>query len=391
MIDDRNCGTCGNACGQGEKCTGGACVPECPVGQTLCSGKCVNTNGDGSNCGACGNVCPDNFFCVLGVCILGCPQPLTRCIPDGGASDGGSQCVDTRFDPDNCGGCGGAGVTPSVMPHVCAVEPNRNTHPVCDDGRCAATCASGFFDCRSSGIGPSSLPNQPPGAQPAAAPAELMCFDFQNDPCACGGCMLYAPGHFAQFDAVTGASTICIDFSLQNTGTTSGLCCNSTPTSIDQNGSCGSSCADVAPCPSSAPSCCRTGTATGHACANEGNDVHNCGACGDGQFNNGFGDCTMMPGAPPPAAALFAACCGGGCRDLNNDVTNCGACGSDCNTVFPSSAPLCCAAPSPSPGMPSGTCFDGSNDVHNCGQCGRDCNVLCGGSGACIGGNCACP
>jgi hypothetical protein len=296
--DSRNCGMCANACGQGEKCQGGTCVPECPVGQTLCSGNCAATNSDAKNCGACGNVCPDNFFCVFGVCILGCPPPLTRCIPDGGASDGGSQCVDTRSDPNNCGGCGGeVTVSPAPsMPHVCAVEPDRHTPAVCDDGRCAATCESGFFDCRSSGLGGESLPApEPRGGGAPPTPSELMCFDFKNDPCACGGCMIYAPGHFAQFDVTTGASTICVDFGMQNGGASTGACCNSIPTQLDSDASCGTTCINVGPCPSSSPSCCVSGA--GHACTDEATDIHNCGSCGH--------DCDVLCG---PGGSCIAGC-----------------------------------------------------------------------------------
>lgn len=44
----------------------------CPAGYTLCGGRCVDTNFDGSNCGGCGNRCNTakypGLFCWYGRC-----------------------------------------------------------------------------------------------------------------------------------------------------------------------------------------------------------------------------------------------------------------------------------------------------------------------------------
>jgi hypothetical protein len=50
--DAANCGTCGNACGAGRMCSGGACA--CATGTTSCGGACVDLMTDSTNCGACG-------------------------------------------------------------------------------------------------------------------------------------------------------------------------------------------------------------------------------------------------------------------------------------------------------------------------------------------------
>jgi hypothetical protein len=57
------------ACGAGQICQNQECVaepPECPTGQTLCSGVCVNLQTDPNNCGACGTVCGRG--CQNGTC-----------------------------------------------------------------------------------------------------------------------------------------------------------------------------------------------------------------------------------------------------------------------------------------------------------------------------------
>jgi hypothetical protein len=199
--DDKNCGTCGAACVGGTHCQLGKCVQMCPAGQTLCGDKCVSLQSDSANCGTCGNVCPNEYFCIFGSCILGCPQPMTRCVPDGGASDGGTQCVDTRFDPNNCGGCGGADVSPSpspfqsvnYFPHVCTATPGFHDSPVCSMGRCDWTCDEGFLDCENpprgsceSGLPPPQSFGNP--SNPPTPTVEEMCNDPSNDPCNCGGC-----------------------------------------------------------------------------------------------------------------------------------------------------------------------------------------------------------
>ncbi|MBL8603290.1 MAG: hypothetical protein JNK72_15305 [Myxococcales bacterium] len=45
----------------------------------LCNGMCVDTRFDPSNCGACGTACGTNFFCDNGRCALQCPTGSTPC------------------------------------------------------------------------------------------------------------------------------------------------------------------------------------------------------------------------------------------------------------------------------------------------------------------------
>jgi len=90
-----NCGSCGNACGAGQACTGGSCG--CPTaGQTACPTGCVDLQSDSNNCGSCGKSCGGSATCNAGQCDCG------------GLTDCNGVCADLNSDTANCGACGKA-------------------------------------------------------------------------------------------------------------------------------------------------------------------------------------------------------------------------------------------------------------------------------------------
>jgi len=137
----------GTPCPGGQLCIAGACGATCPDPQIACGGRCVDTQSDESYCGAAmdctgGSACRSGEICRGGICITNCPEgqvgcmgrcidPLAdeefcgasitctgavACAPRQSCTDGsctcvaperdcGDGCVDTRFDPTNCGGC----------------------------------------------------------------------------------------------------------------------------------------------------------------------------------------------------------------------------------------------------------------------------------------------
>lgn len=162
LRDAANCGRCGNACGAGQSCIGGACVSlrcadhcqcaagqlcrrgacvagvdffpprshtcfadcQCPAGQrcqgaapasrypgdcvplcsnpgeTQCGVACVDTRSNAAHCGRCGSPCASSQQCVAGACVTPPPTPCAA-----GLTRCASLCVNTHTDSDHCGAC----------------------------------------------------------------------------------------------------------------------------------------------------------------------------------------------------------------------------------------------------------------------------------------------
>jgi hypothetical protein len=66
--DNKNCGSCGNACPVGQSCTNGNCMLSCSSDKTACPDGCFNLNTDADHCGTCGNNCPAGLVCTNGQC-----------------------------------------------------------------------------------------------------------------------------------------------------------------------------------------------------------------------------------------------------------------------------------------------------------------------------------
>ena len=146
----------GATCDDGLFCTfGDACAPS-----GACTGT-VQTCDDGAACTV-GEFCDESAdACVAGTstCATGltCDAATDSCllVCTGGTTACRGACVDLRYDPTNCGGCG----------RVCAAGPNQSA--VCAMGACLAACNAGYADC-----GPG------PGCETSTS----------SDPTNCGGC-----------------------------------------------------------------------------------------------------------------------------------------------------------------------------------------------------------
>jgi hypothetical protein len=122
-----NCGTCGNVCGTGQRCSNSACSggPNCTSPAIACSGACVNLQTDSNNCGACGSVCGYSQSCLNGSCFGGgclsvadCAAPPANSVAvcnslntcgftcNSGFSACGNSCTNLLADSNNCGSCG---------------------------------------------------------------------------------------------------------------------------------------------------------------------------------------------------------------------------------------------------------------------------------------------
>jgi hypothetical protein len=124
LIDDKNCGRCGNICGPDKKCETGDCVDKnpavvCNAPSKMCYGVCTDITSDDKNCGECLNECGESESCVNSRCELQCGE-LTNC---------GGACVSTKTSANHCGDC----------TTVCA------DGQACSGGTCG--CAAGRYDC----------------------------------------------------------------------------------------------------------------------------------------------------------------------------------------------------------------------------------------------------
>lgn len=68
---------------------------ECPDENTVCETLCVDTRIDPNHCGGCDLACGPGFVCKESACA--CPEGEAVC---------GDRCVDTDTDPSHCGECG---------------------------------------------------------------------------------------------------------------------------------------------------------------------------------------------------------------------------------------------------------------------------------------------
>jgi hypothetical protein len=133
--DQANCGSCGNACGADQACTGGSCV----TCTTVCGGKCADLAHDYYNCGSCGNACLNGNVCSSGTCVT---CPTTVCA---------GSCVDLTADNVNCGSCGNACLASAKCTAGSCVTCTSLCSGVCTDlqndpancGTCSSACPSG--------------------------------------------------------------------------------------------------------------------------------------------------------------------------------------------------------------------------------------------------------
>ena len=166
------------------KCGGVLCAP-----LLSCGSACVDSRFDPLNCGGCGMTCTSTQTCFLGTCMQSCV---------GGTRPCGGACVDSGSDPSNCGGCG---VTCTAT-ELCV---GGGCFPRCPPSQaaCGTTCASLDRDPQHCGtctiacpLGSACVLGQcTAGCQaPLAVCDGGQCVDPRNDPANCGGCaQLCAP------------------------------------------------------------------------------------------------------------------------------------------------------------------------------------------------------
>jgi hypothetical protein len=110
-------------------------APPCPVGQTSCSGVCVDTNTSMMHCGACGRSCPARANarpqCSAGGCGFVCDEGFGDC--DGIEANGCE--VNLSNNPRHCGMCNNS----------CSDRAGGTA--VCESGTCRLQCEARRGDC----------------------------------------------------------------------------------------------------------------------------------------------------------------------------------------------------------------------------------------------------
>jgi len=274
LLDEMNCGMCGNVCGVGLEC---------------CAGTCVNVDTDAMHCGMCGTDCGMGVSCCGGTCAdlaideLHCGDCGTAC--SGVQRCCGGACTDPRIDAMNCGSCG----TTCTAGDLCCLSA---CHAPGD-----LECAACLDDCAAMGL----------------ACCSASCVDTMTDSTNCGGCGV----------TCTMGQLCC-----------GGSC---VPNDETNCGSCGASCSGSDLCcggscvPSDAANCGACDTACGGGddccssmCIDIREDDANCGSCG--MACPGMEQCTN--GRCCPTGETF---CAGSCRDTQVDNRHCGACNDRCN------------------------------------------------------------
>jgi hypothetical protein len=299
----------------------------CPMGYTQCGSDCIATKRDPQNCGGCGKACKDGEVCVQGGCALQCGGSATKC---------GGACVDTKSNPDNCGMCG----------QKCP------SGEVCNLGKCATSCQSGLTDCS--------------GA----------CIDLQTDDDNCGMCGNPCDAGQKCTNGKCAASCQAGWTACPNDG---GSSCVNLNLDNSNCGACGVQCQNGQFCSPGADggmatcglACFGGTTKCGNKCVDTAIDPQNCGACG--VPCNG----TCFNGQCCSGQQLY---CNGACRDTKTDKNNCGGCSIVCAGIC--NQGTCCGA---NDVVCNGQCANLQNDSNNCGQCGKVCPM---NTPACSGGNC---
>jgi hypothetical protein len=136
QTDVTNCGSCGNVCGQGQRCDGGTCV-----------------GGGGGGCD--GVECPANTVCENGTCVAApdrCGGPTGICDADGtpcGTSATGETCTCERTVEGNNVCVDGANACPQVVECTSSqdCEEALGFHFFCQEAKLSVNFPGQFCGC----------------------------------------------------------------------------------------------------------------------------------------------------------------------------------------------------------------------------------------------------
>lgn len=193
--DKLHCGACNYKCSdhnlpnaKSDKCKDGECQYECIApytnigGHTTATINCVDLNQDNKNCGTVGNICKDGNVCIDGHCKA---NPCTNSSETACLVGEENKCFNIKAtNANHCGACN----------YKCSEHKVTNaTSDVCMAGKCQYTCNTGFVNV-GSGVTADTIKCINPytdfnycGARSASAPG-TDCSAFPGQSCNNGKC-----------------------------------------------------------------------------------------------------------------------------------------------------------------------------------------------------------
>lgn len=354
----RDCGACGATCSlpnAAATCDSGRCaLLSCNAGFGDCNGiasdGCETPLDGAEHCGKCDVRCdPPKPNCGGGRCsAISCDATHADCDGDD------SSCETDLHTLEDCGACGVA----------CGPFPNASA--TCAEGRCAASCKSGFRDCD----------NQLANGCEADLRTAAHCGD-------CGKSCAY-PHALTSCAAGSCTSSGCEAGFGDCNGDLAGDGCEEALDSAEHCGACGRACNFAHAAASCTNASCQLGACQQNygdcdGLADNGCEVdlattsRHCGACGAACPNNRAcigGHCVCTSNAN---CGSNQKCCNGACVDTRGDELNCGGCGTVC-----AASQTCC----------NGSCKNLASDFNNCGSCAARCNANT--ADRCESGRCSC-
>ncbi|MGI5829089.1 MAG: hypothetical protein ACOX8U_02840 [Bradymonadia bacterium] len=214
LIDNQNCGDCGNKCNTGELCHRGTCV-YCAEGNIICETKCIDPKTNKMHCGAKGE-CTDAAYESINYVGMACADNLickdSECVCEGIICD--NKCIDPSTNVKHCGAKGACNVKDVNDNDYIGEQCDESR--MCKDGSCQ--CKHGFVECDGNCIDPANDMNYCGAQAPCSITKGNIC-NPENQHCVEGKCLNFKcanPNEILCPNEVNLASYKCVNITARN-------------------------------------------------------------------------------------------------------------------------------------------------------------------------------